>query len=141
MSAPPNLFILKKYFYLFICNMFPDQGLNPGPLHWENDVLTTGPRGSPSNTAFSIVSCLRILLHQVHIHLPRLECAPPSLLSHITTSLTFSHYSSTDSVFQTHTKSPCPKSIACFSFQRHLCVLFYHLNNLVCQLPTKSNPF
>ena len=24
---------------------FPDQGLNPGPLHWERDVLATGPPG------------------------------------------------------------------------------------------------
>ena len=26
---------------------FPDQGSNPGPLHWERGVLATGPRGSP----------------------------------------------------------------------------------------------
>ena len=24
---------------------FPDQGSNPGPLHWERGVLTTGPPG------------------------------------------------------------------------------------------------
>ena len=24
---------------------FPDQGLNPGPLHWELGVLSTGPPG------------------------------------------------------------------------------------------------
>ena len=27
---------------------FFDQGLNPGPLHWEHEVLATGPPGSPS---------------------------------------------------------------------------------------------
>ena len=29
-----------------VCRIqFPDQGLNPGPLHWEHRVLTTGPPG------------------------------------------------------------------------------------------------
>ena len=42
----------KKYIYIFIwlcgvldaaCGIyFPDQGLNPGPLHWEPGVLATG---------------------------------------------------------------------------------------------------
>ena len=27
--------------------LFPDQGLNPGTLHWERGVLATGPPGSP----------------------------------------------------------------------------------------------
>ena len=27
------------------CDIFPGQGLNPGPLHWECRVLTTGPPG------------------------------------------------------------------------------------------------
>ena len=32
---------------------FPDQGSNPGPLHWECGVLTTVPPGkSPSSTFF-----------------------------------------------------------------------------------------
>ena len=31
---------------------FPDQGLNPGPLHWEFRVLATGPSGtSPQKTS------------------------------------------------------------------------------------------
>ena len=48
-------------FYLFICLFlalaaacgikFPDQGLNPGPLHWEHRVLATGPPGK------SLFSC------------------------------------------------------------------------------------
>ena len=28
---------------------FPDQGPNPGPLHWKCGVLATGPPGKPSN--------------------------------------------------------------------------------------------
>ena len=32
-----------------------DQGLNPGPLHWEHEVLATGPPGkSPENILYSI---------------------------------------------------------------------------------------
>ena len=27
--------------------LFPDKGSNPGPLHWENGVLATGPQRSP----------------------------------------------------------------------------------------------
>ena len=33
----------------------PDQGLNPDPLHWEHEVLATGPTGkSPGNILYSI---------------------------------------------------------------------------------------
>ena len=28
-------------------SQFPDQGLNPCPLHWEHKILTTGPPGKP----------------------------------------------------------------------------------------------
>ena len=37
------------------CGIMPpfDQGLNPGPLHWEHEVLATGPPGSPP----SLLSC------------------------------------------------------------------------------------
>ena len=33
---------------------FPDQGSNPGPLHWEHRVLATGPPGNapPSDLHF-----------------------------------------------------------------------------------------
>ena len=61
---PPSLFFnIFKYLFLFIYYLFgctesylqhvgskfPDQGLKPGPLHWELRVLATGPPGkSPS---------------------------------------------------------------------------------------------
>ena len=28
-------------------DLFPDQGCNPGPLHWEHGILATGPPGKP----------------------------------------------------------------------------------------------
>ena len=31
---------------------FPDQGLDPGPLHWEHGVLDTGPQGGPRVSPF-----------------------------------------------------------------------------------------
>ena len=45
-------------FYLFYCiwaalcsmwDLFPDEGLNPRPLHWKHRVSTTGPPGSSWN--------------------------------------------------------------------------------------------
>ena len=56
------LFILKDLFtylaalglscsmWTFSCGVwevFPDQGSNPGALHWEHRVLATGPSGKP----------------------------------------------------------------------------------------------
>ena len=52
--------------YLFIClfiwlprvlavvcgTYFPDQGLNPGPLHWEHGTLATGPPGKSPHYCF-----------------------------------------------------------------------------------------
>ena len=40
---------------IFSCGMrdlFPDQGSNPGPLHWECGVLTTGPPGKSLYSIF-----------------------------------------------------------------------------------------
>ena len=34
--------------------LFPDQGLTPGPLHWEFRVLATGPPGKSLNSLFFI---------------------------------------------------------------------------------------
>ena len=52
---------VKYLFYLFIwlywvlvvaCGLwFPDQGSNPGPWHWERQVLTTRPPGKPLQPA------------------------------------------------------------------------------------------
>ena len=59
---------LKIYIYLFIwlflalaaaCGIkFPDQGLNPGTLHWEHRVLAAGPPGkSLEKTLESPLGC------------------------------------------------------------------------------------
>ena len=40
---------------IFSCSTWglaPDQGSNPGPLHWERGVLTTGPPGKSQNGGF-----------------------------------------------------------------------------------------
>ena len=47
----------KKYLFLWLSQVlvaacgiqFPDQGLNPSPLHWELGVLATGPPGKSQN--------------------------------------------------------------------------------------------
>ena len=35
------------------CGIFPVQGLNPCPLHWQGGLLTAGPPGKPSCLQFS----------------------------------------------------------------------------------------
>ena len=55
-----EIFIFKQYSFIWLhqafvaawelivvtCGIsFPDQGLNPGPLHWEHEIFTTGPPG------------------------------------------------------------------------------------------------
>ena len=37
-------------------NWFPDQGSNPGPLHWEHRVLATGPPGKSPGHTFKLTS-------------------------------------------------------------------------------------
>ena len=44
-QMPTEVIFLKLY--LFARCYFPDQELNPCPLHWECGVLTTGPPGKP----------------------------------------------------------------------------------------------
>ena len=63
----------EVFFYSFIyltapvaiCKIQPDQGLNPGPLHWEYSVLATGPPGKSQSlgslkaivsTLFSVIT-------------------------------------------------------------------------------------
>ena len=36
------------------CGIFPDQGLNPCPLHWQADSYPMRHQGSPRRTVFSI---------------------------------------------------------------------------------------
>ena len=60
---------ITNFIFLFghaVCyegSQFPDQGLNPHPLHWEHRVLTIGPQGSPKITNFKsppplMVNCM-----------------------------------------------------------------------------------
>ena len=42
---------------------FPDQGLNPGPLHWERWVLATGPPGKSCSHIVSSKTSIRYLVH------------------------------------------------------------------------------
>ena len=47
--GPDTVFYLFIFFGLATCGIFPNQGWNPCPLHWEHRVLTTEPPGkSPS---------------------------------------------------------------------------------------------
>ena len=49
-------FCFNIYLFIWLCQvlvaacgiLFPDQGLNLGPLHWEHGVLATGPPRKPT---------------------------------------------------------------------------------------------
>ena len=69
-STPPLLFfylLIKKILFLFIWLLwafvaaygiqFPNQGSNPGSLHWEHGVLATGP---PGKSLLFLFVCLSI---------------------------------------------------------------------------------
>ena len=52
-------FFLLMFIYLAVLglssgmqDLVPDQGSNPGPLHWECGVLTTGPPGKSLHQSF-----------------------------------------------------------------------------------------
>ena len=40
-----SVIVVHGVSYSKACGIFLDQGLNPGPLHWEHEVLATGPPG------------------------------------------------------------------------------------------------
>ena len=77
-----------KNIYLFIrlhqalvvaCGIwFPDQELNPGPLHWEHGVLATEPLGkSQDGLLFIVYSCAQIS-HSLLTHLCVWQMKPTS---------------------------------------------------------------
>ena len=45
------------------CGIFPDQGSNPRPLHWQADSQPLRHQGSPSSSIFSFLSNLHTVLH------------------------------------------------------------------------------
>ena len=85
-------FLSLKHFYLFIwlcqvlvtaCRItFPDQGLNPGSLHWKCRVLATGPPGKSQNlyNLSGYFSCI-FFLHPLLLLL--LSLFPSSFLTSI----------------------------------------------------------
>ena len=46
--------------------LFPDQGLNLGPLHWKHRVLATGPSGKSSSKLFLLIHYHAGKLHSTH---------------------------------------------------------------------------
>ena len=54
------LVVAHRIFLVVVCELlvvacgtwFPDQGSNPGPLHWECGVLATGPSGRSLHSGF-----------------------------------------------------------------------------------------
>ena len=40
------------------CGIFPDQGLNPGSLHWQMGLYPLCHQGSPTSSVFKIIAML-----------------------------------------------------------------------------------
>ena len=59
-----NIYLLYLFIWLFLalaaaCEIkFPDQGLNPGPLHWEHRVLASGSPGKAQAVSLLILFSL-----------------------------------------------------------------------------------
>ena len=53
--------------------LFPDQGLNPGPLHWELGVLATGPPGKSLKFLFIYLGCMA---YEILVPPPGIEPRP-----------------------------------------------------------------
>ena len=59
-STQDFFFFARRIFLVVVCELlvvacgtwFPDQGSNPGPLHWECGVLATGPSGKSLHSGF-----------------------------------------------------------------------------------------
>ena len=84
-------FLFKKRIYLFglsgslaaACKLlvmsygilFPDQGSNPGPLHWDHGILATQP---PGKSLGVILLGVIISSPAVHLVLPRLDVCTPT---------------------------------------------------------------
>ena len=59
-----------------------DQGLNPGPLHWESGVSATGPPGKSTSTLLSSLSPLRLPSLRFSSPCARIISMPLSPTSH-----------------------------------------------------------
>ena len=46
---------------------FPDQGWDPGPLHWKHGVLATGPPGESLNLDFKSIIEVRLTYSKPYI--------------------------------------------------------------------------
>ena len=79
-------------------DLVPHQRSNPGPLHWEHRVLTTGPPGkSPFSPSFTFIYVVVQLLSHVQLFETPCTAALQSSLS-FTMSQSFLKLTSTESV-------------------------------------------
>ena len=105
-----------------VCGIFPDQGWNPCPLHWQADSLPLSHHGSSPLilikdeffTLYKVKGCLAPahLSYLVLFHIP--PSTPPQLCLSICLSVSLLHT-------HTHTHTPCSLPGSCTGlFLRHL---------------------
>ena len=54
-SMPASVAVSQGLSCPMACGIFPDQGSNPCPLHWQVDSLATGPPGKPSGLSINLL--------------------------------------------------------------------------------------
>ena len=62
---------------------FPNQGLNPGPLHWDHEILATGPLGKSLSYTFFSFPTLQYFVFTSHIFFSLLPRLAISYMDHV----------------------------------------------------------
>ena len=55
LKSPGSVVVAHRLSCSAACRIFPDQGLNPCPLHWQADSLSPSHQGSPEMEALSVI--------------------------------------------------------------------------------------
>ena len=60
-----SVFVLQGFSCSIACGIFPDQGLNPCPLHWQVDAYPLHHQGSPRQSLFKSHFLLVLMAHMI----------------------------------------------------------------------------
>ena len=91
------------------CGIFPDQGLNPCPLHWQADSQPLRHQGSPS--LFLLFICLFVCLFIYILAAPGLSCSTQGLLVAAYGLLSCGMHVGSSFLTRDQTPAPCVGSV------------------------------
>ena len=64
-GAQASIAVARGVSYSSACGIFPDQGSNPCPLHWQVDYLPLSCQGNPANLLFKKIKKNFYWLHEI----------------------------------------------------------------------------